>query len=78
MRNSIKNIATIAIVALMTFSFTTVEEDKKEIKIENSKVVWKGYKVTGSHEGIIAIKSGFLNFNNDILSGGIYYRYVNN
>ena len=70
MRNSIKNIATIAIVALMTFSFTTVEEDKKEIKIENSKVVWKGYKVTGSHEGIIAIKSGFLNFNNDILSGG--------
>jgi len=70
MRNSIKNIATIAIVALMTFSFTTVEENKKEIKIENSKVVWKGYKVTGSHEGIIAIKSGFLNFNNDKLSGG--------
>ena len=70
MRNSIKNLAAIAIVALITFSFTTVDEDKKEIKIENSKVVWKGYKVTGSHKGIIAIKSGFLNFNNDKLSGG--------
>jgi len=70
MRNSIKNIAAIAIVALMTFSFTTVDGDKKEIKVENSKVVWKGYKVTGSHEGIIAVKSGFLNFDNDKLSGG--------
>ena len=70
MRNSIKNMAAIAIVALITFSFTAVEGYKKEIKVENSKVVWKGYKVTGSHEGLIAIKSGFFNFDNDKLSGG--------
>ena len=55
MKNSIKNIATLVIVAFMTFSFTTAEGDKKEINVENSKVVWKGYKVTGSHEGVIAI-----------------------
>ena len=70
MRNSIKNIAAIVIVAFMTFSFTIVEGDKKEIKTENSKVVWKGYKVTGSHQGTIAIKAGHLNFDKDKLTGG--------
>jgi polyisoprenoid-binding protein YceI len=35
-------------------------------------VVWKGYKVTGSHEGTIAIKSGYLNFNKDKLTGGAF------
>jgi len=73
MKNSIKNITTIALVALvafMTFSFTIIEGDKKEIKVENSKVIWKGYKVTGSHQGTIDIKSGFLDFNESKLVGG--------
>ena len=70
MKNSIKNIATVVMVAFMTFSFTTLEGDKKDIKVDNSKVVWKGYKVTGSHEGIISITSGHLNFDKDILTGG--------
>lgn len=72
MKNSIKNIITLVIVAFMTFSFTKAEGDKKEINIENSKVVWKGYKVTGSHEGVIAIKSGHLNFDKDKLTGGSF------
>jgi len=72
MKNSIKNIATLVIVAFMTFSFTTIEGGKKEIKVESSKVVWKGYKVTGSHQGTIAIKSGHLNFDKDILTGGSF------
>ena len=70
MKKSIKNLATLVIVAFMTFSFTIIDGDKKEIKLESSKVVWKGYKVTGSHEGIISIKSGHLNFDKDILIGG--------
>lgn len=70
MKNTIKNIAAIAIVAFMTFSFSAIEEEKKEIKVESSKVVWKGYKVTGSHQGVIALKSGHLNFNEDQLVGG--------
>ncbi len=56
----------------MTFSFSTIESDKKDIKVDNSKVVWKGYKVTGSHEGTISIKTGHLNFDNDILTGGSF------
>ncbi|SHI41185.1 YceI family protein [Algibacter luteus] len=69
MKNLFRTIA-VFVMAFMAFSFTTLNEGKKEIKIENSKVVWKGYKVTGSHEGTIAIKSGFLNFNADQLIGG--------
>lgn len=72
MKNSIRNIAAIAIVAFMTFSFTTIDGDKKEIKVENSKVVWKGYKMTGSHEGLITLKSGYLNFDQDKLTGGSF------
>ncbi|MEL0652445.1 YceI family protein [Algibacter sp. TI.3.09] len=70
MKNSIKNIALVAFVALITFSFTAIEKDKKEIKTESSKVVWKGYKVTGSHEGTIDIQSGALDFDGDKLIGG--------
>lgn len=69
MKNSIKTV-TFAIIAIVTLSFTTMETEKKDIKIKNSKVVWKGYKVTGSHEGTINIKSGSLSFNDGKLTGG--------
>ena len=69
MKNSIKKITAVILFALVTFSFTTLNE-KKEIKADKSKVVWKGYKVTGSHEGTIAIKSGSLTFDNNKLVGG--------
>ena len=69
MKNTIKTV-TLAIIAIVTLSFTTMETEKKDIKIKNSKVVWKGYKVTGSHEGTINIKSGSLSFNDGKLTGG--------
>jgi polyisoprenoid-binding protein YceI len=69
MRNSIKHLAVITIISFIALSFTTID-GKKEIKVEKSKVVWKGYKVTGSHQGVIAIKSGHLNFNDGKLTGG--------
>lgn len=72
MKNSIKNVAAIVLVAFMTFSFTTIEGDKKEIKVEDSKVAWKGYKVTGEHEGLITLKSGHLNFKEEKLVGGSF------
>jgi len=70
MKKIIKNLATAAFVAFVTFSFTTIEIDKKEIKTDKSKLVWKGYKVTGSHEGTINIESGSLIFDGDKLTGG--------
>ena len=70
MKNSIKNITAIILVAFMTFSFTTFESIKKDVNTKTSKVIWKGYKVTGSHTGKITIKSGNLIFDNDVLTGG--------
>ncbi|SFC89254.1 YceI family protein [Algibacter pectinivorans] len=77
MKNSIKNIAAITLIAFMAFSFTTEGPNKKEIKVEKSKIVWKGYKVTGSHEGVINIKSGYLNFNEDKLTSGEFIINMN-
>lgn len=70
MKKTIKNLVVALIVVFISFSFATIEDEKKEIKIENSKVIWKGYKVTGSHQGTIDIKSGSLTFNNNQLVGG--------
>ena len=70
MKKTIKNLAIVALVAFTTFSFTRLDREKKDIKVEDSQLVWKGYKVTGSHEGTIAIKSGSLEFNEDVLVGG--------
>ena len=70
MKNLIKNSTILAIIALVTFSFTTLNDGDKTIKVEQSKVVWKGYKVTGSHEGVISLKSGMLSFTDGKLTGG--------
>ena len=72
MKNTIKNLALATVVACITFSFTTLEREKKDIKIDQSKVVWKGYKVTGSHEGTIVLKTGSLDFSEDKLIGGVF------
>lgn len=74
---TIKNLTIIAVVALITFSFKPLNEEKKPIKIEKSKVVWKGYKVTGSHEGTITLNSGFLTFNEGKLVGGEFVMNMN-
>ncbi|WP_417236542.1 YceI family protein [Bizionia paragorgiae] len=71
MKQFIKTGVLAALVAFLTFSFTT-NTDKKTVKTDESKVVWKGYKVTGSHEGTIAIQSGELHFNDEVLTGGSF------
>ena len=71
MKKSIKNLVAITVISFMVLSFTTINGEK-EIKVKNSKVVWKGYKVTGSHEGVISIKSGYLSFDKDKLVGGSF------
>lgn len=70
MKNSIKNTALLILTVIFTASFATIKNDKKEIKTETSTISWKGYKVTGSHEGTIDLKSGVLIFENGKLSGG--------
>lgn len=68
--NSIKSITIVAIIACITFSFASFDAQKKDIKTTESKVVWKGYKVSGSHQGTISITSGHLEFDAEKLIGG--------
>ena len=43
-----------------------------QVDTDASQVIWKGYKVTGSHEGTIDIKSGNLSFDDGVLTGGSF------
>jgi polyisoprenoid-binding protein YceI len=46
--------------------------EKKVVDTEASKITWKAYKVTGSHEGTINLASGNLDFNGTTLTGGAF------
>ncbi|MCF6280452.1 MAG: YceI family protein [Flavobacteriaceae bacterium] len=59
----------IVLIAILTISLSA-DAQEKQINIEKSNVEWKGYKVTGSHNGTIAIKSGSLTFKDDKLTNG--------
>lgn len=66
-KNIIKS-AFVAVLALTFFSFSSMLV--KEVNVKDSKITWKGYKVTGDHEGTINLASGTLTFDGDKLSGG--------
>lgn len=53
----------------MLVSFSALK-DTKPVNVKESQVAWKGHKVTGSHNGTIALKSGNLEFENNKLVGG--------
>ena len=61
---------TLALIAFVAFSFTGIDRVKKMVKTNDSEVIWKGYKVTGSHEGTIALETGELIMEEDELVGG--------
>ena len=67
-----KSIFTLALTVVFgSYSFANpVDGEKKEVKTSESTVTWKAYKVTGSHTGTIALKSGALEFDGDKLVGG--------
>lgn len=61
----------LALAALVGFAFTNpVETVSQQVDTNQSKVIWKGYKVTGSHAGTININNGSLDFADGKLTGG--------
>ena len=58
----------VAVLAVSFFSFTVLTE--KKVNVEKSTINWTGKKVTGQHEGTIALESGVLEFDGDKLVGG--------
>ena len=70
MKNRNSKFAMLFVLAVSLMSFATLTE--KSVDIDNSKVNWKGYKVTGQHEGTINLKSGTLVFDGETLTGGSF------
>lgn len=70
MKNRIQTILVALVIAAVSFAFTNIEDGTVEVKVETSSVTWKGYKVTGSHKGKIALKEGELTFKEGKLVGG--------
>jgi len=70
MKKSILSIALVAVFGLSATASTPNEGEKKQVKVSESTVTWKGYKVTGEHNGSIKLKSGFLEMKGKKLIGG--------
>ena len=70
MKTKMTKMGLAVILALGLMSFSALKT--VDIKIDESVVKWKGYKVTGEHEGTITLKSGALDFNGEALTGGMF------
>lgn len=70
MKKTILSIALVAVFGLTATASTPNEDEKKPVKVSESTVTWKGYKVTGEHNGSINLKSGFLEMKGKKLIGG--------
>jgi len=60
----------IATVVVVASAFTTAI--KKQINVKESKIVWTGKKVLGSHTGTINFKEGNLEMSGDDIVGGTF------
>lgn len=58
------------LISSFLFAFATVAS--VQVDTNASVITWKGYKVTGEHEGTIKVKSGDLEFTDGMLSGGTF------
>ena len=69
-----KKITGFLTLLMMTFAFVAFANNGEEGKVntEKSVITWKGYKVTGQHEGTLEIKNGKLNFDKGNLTGGSF------
>ena len=47
-----------------------IVDEKVKVKTDESTVMWKAYKVTGSHTGTVTLQSGSLEFDGETLTGG--------
>ncbi|WP_461532351.1 YceI family protein [Sinomicrobium sp.] len=70
MKNKLTQVALTLVVAIGSSAFSTNDNETKEVDVKTSKITWKGYKVTGSHEGIIHLQKGSLSFDDNQLVGG--------
>ncbi len=70
---SLKLMGLLTLTLLIGMSFTDAPVVKLlKANLDNSIINWKGYKVTGSHEGTLKLKEGQLAYTDEVLSGGYF------
>lgn len=64
----------ITLILAMAFAASSfVTSIEKKVDVVNSKITWKGHKVTGEHDGYIILESGALQFDDQKqLTGGSF------
>ena len=62
----------ITLISAFSFLLAQPNNDTVTINVTDSKIEWTGRKVTGKHNGTIAIKEGTLNFQDSVLTGGSF------
>jgi polyisoprenoid-binding protein YceI len=67
-----KNLKTIALAFVVALSTVVVTAQTKKIDVTKSNIHWLAKKVTGQHEGTVALKSGALVFKKEALAGGTF------
>ncbi|WP_027125419.1 YceI family protein [Gelidibacter mesophilus] len=61
------------ILAMAFVASSVITSNETKVDVQNSKVTWKGHKVTGEHEGHITLQKGTLKFNDSKqLTGGSF------
>ena len=63
---------TLALIAFVAFAFTTRKAVNYKIDVNKSTIVWTGKKVTGEHTGNIKVKSGVLQHDGKVITGGAF------
>lgn len=62
----------LAFIAFITFAFTPRKAVNYKIDVNKSTIVWTGKKVTGEHTGNIKLKSGVLQHDGKVITGGAF------
>ncbi len=68
----LSSIVLVTILVLQSFKLNYKSLEVKQEKVTKSNVIWKAYKITGSHTGTVNLKSGGLTFDGEKLSGGSF------
>lgn len=61
-----------SLLLFTTLIFAATVTVSVNVDTEASQIIWKGYKVTGSHEGTIQVEKGTLDFTDGVLTGGSF------
>jgi polyisoprenoid-binding protein YceI len=68
-----KKLGILFTIAAIVLSFsTTSAQEKFEVANDESTIIWKGYKPTGSHHGTIMLTSGFIEIEDEEVTGGSF------